>query len=309
MCNPVAIGLVVAGTALQANAQSRRQNAMQDAAEDARNLELSRQQKLGDEREQALMASQQGMNVEAQNSALEAAAAKREAAYAPAAVAPSDSSSNYNNPASSGTPKIVMEDMEKKRGAASDEAAAVGNARARLGAYSDVNLGNRIANSNSANTIGMLGGFARQSAALLPGEVQAAMQSQAGKGRNQELLGTALAMYGSAGAPGTGGAGSFAGYGSAMGGSANAGATVGGYSGNLSGFTPAAGAAGEAAADAAAPSLLGGMFANGMSAMGSNAPTSGFGGLLNSGYQQAGRAFGALAPTAVTQRRQANRGA
>ena len=139
---------------------------------------------------------------------------------------------------------------------------SIGDARARLQSYGDVGLGNSMINQRAGDQINMLGGFSRMSASLLPSEIQAAMASKAGTGRNQELLGTALQLYGGSGMAG-GGAGGFGSYGSAMGGSSNAGATVGGYSGNLSGFTPAAGAAGEAAADAAAPSLLGGLYANG----------------------------------------------
>jgi hypothetical protein len=301
MCNPYAIAMVVAGTALQMNAQSRRQAAMKDAAADARAMEAGRQDTLRNERESTLLDAQQGMDVDAQNQSLEAAAAKREATYAPAAVEPA---TDYNASTDNGAPKIVMEDAAAKRGTAREEAGAIGNARARLGSYSDVNLGNRISNSNFANQLGMLGGFARGSAALLPGEVASAMASKEGTGRNQELIGTALQMYGSAGAPGVGGAaaaggagaaGGMGSYGATMGGSSTAGATVGGYSGNLAGFVPAAGAAGQVAADAAAPGLMGGIFANGVG------NTAGV-------WGNAGRAFGALAPTAVQQRRNATRG-
>lgn len=297
MCNPVAIGLVVAGTALQVNAQSRRQAAMKDAAADARQLEDTRQSGLRSERESQLLQSQQGMGVDAQTSALEDAAARREAAYSPAAEAAASAPTSYNAATDNGAPKIVNEDAASKREAGQEEARGVGNARARLGSYSDVNLGNRINNSNSANQLGMLGGFARQSAALLPGEVQAAMASKEGTGRNQEMLGTALSMYGSAGAPGVGaaGAGGAASYGTAMGGSASAGGTVGGYAGNLSSFAPVAGAAGQAGADAAAPGLLGGIFANGV-------------GNTAGPWANTGRAFGALLSTAVQQRRNAQRG-
>lgn len=292
MCNPVAIGLVVAGTALQMNAQSRRQSAMKDAASDARAMEAGRQDKLRGERESTLLASQQGQSVDAQNQSLEAAAAKREATYAPAA---GPQQTSYNAATDNGAPKIVNDDAASKSAKAQGEAGAIGNARARLGSYSDVNLGNRMANSDYANQIGMLGGFARSSAALLPGEVADAMARKEGTGQNQELIGTALSMYGSAGAPGVGGAaaGGAGSYGAAMGGSAKAGATVGGYAGDLSNFTPVAGAAGQAGADAAAPSLLGGMFANGVGNTG--------GPLANTG-----RMIGSLLPT--QQRRNATRG-
>lgn len=304
MCNPVAIALVVAGTALQVNAQSRRQAAMKDAAADARQLEDTRQSGLRSERESQLLQSQQGMGVDAQTAALEDAAAKREASYSPTAEAAAGAPAAYNAATDNGAPKIVNEDAASKREAGQEEARGIGNARARLGAYSDVNLGNRMNNSDFANQLGMLGGFARQSASLLPGEVQSAMASKEGTGRNQEMLGTALSMYGSFGAPGVGtataagGAGAAGGmgsYGATMGGSAKAGATVGGYSGNLAGFAPVAGAAGQAGADAAAPGLLGGLFSNGM-------------GNTAGPWANSGRAFGALLPTAVQQRRNAQRG-
>lgn len=287
MCNPLAIGLMVAGTAMQVHAQRKRQANMEDAAEDARALEASRQDKMREERESVLVDSQQGMGREAQDTALAEAQAKRAAAYEPENVPDSSTGGSYAGVSTdSGIPKIVMEDAANKRAAANADVRSVGDARARLGAYGDVTLGNKISNSNTGNTLGMLGGFARGSANLLPGEVQAAMAKHAGDRKGQELLGTALTMYGGFGAPGVGGAtaaggagaaGGFGSYGSTMGGSANAGATVGGYSGNLSGFAPVAGAAGQAGADAAAPGLLGGLFAN---ASGSTLPW----------WQQAGQA-------------------
>lgn len=202
MCNPLAIGLMVAGTALQANAQRKRQANMEDAAENARALEAARQDKMREERESVLVDSQQGMGREAQDAALAEAQAKREAAYASENAPDSATPGAYTGVATdSGTPKIVMDEVEKKRAEANADVRSVGDARARLGAYGDVNLGNRIANSNTGNTLGMLGGFARGSANLLSGEVQSAMNKHAGDRRGQELLGTALSMYGAAGAP------------------------------------------------------------------------------------------------------------
>ena len=268
MCNPIAIGAMVVGTALAANAQSKRQAAMKNAAEEAQNAEILRQGSLSKEREQELDPAMQNATRATQDAALADAAAKRQAAYSDATTLPGDQGTpDYQAPSAAsadGQPKIIQEEADKQRAKVNAEVASVGDARARLQSYGDVGLGNQILNQNAGNKINMLGGFSRMSSALLPGEVQAAMQKHAGDKRNQELLGSALAMYGSAGAPGLAGAGAgaAAGYGSAMGGSANAGATVGGYSGNLAGFTPMAGAAGQAGADAAAPSLMGGLFAN-----------------------------------------------
>lgn len=266
MCNPLAIGLMVAGTALQVNAQHRRQAAMKNAAEEAQNAEILRQQGLSKERENELNPALENSTRASQDAALADAAAKRQAAYADATTLPGDvGTPDYQAPsdaASAGQPKIIQEEADKQRNRANADVRTIGDARARLQSYGDVGLGNQILNQNAAGKINMLGGFSRMSSALLPGEVQAAMADKAGKYRGQELLGTALQMYGSAGAPGTGGAGGFGSFGSAMGGSANAGATVGGYSGNLSGFVPSAGMAGEQAANAAAPGLMGGLFSN-----------------------------------------------
>lgn len=263
MCNPLAIGLMVAGTALQVNAQNRRQAAMKNAAEDAQNAEILRQQGLSKEREEQLNPAMNNATRASQDAALADAAAKREAAYADSTTLSGDpGTAGYQAPsagASYGQPRIIQEEADKQRGKANADVRNIGDARARLQSYGDVGLGNQILNQNTAGNINMLGGFSRMSSALLPGEVQAAMASKAGTGRNQELLGSALQMYGGAGAPGLGGASA---YGAALGGSANAGATVGGYSGNLAGFTPSAGLAGEAAADAAAPGLMGGLFSN-----------------------------------------------
>lgn len=300
MCNPLAIGLMVAGTALQVNAQRKRQANMEDAAEDARALEASRQEKMREERESVLVDSQQGMGREAQDAALAEAQAKREAAYAPEAVPNSSASGSYSGVATdSGTPKIVMEDVEKKRAQANTDVASVGDARARLGAYGDVTLGNRINNSNTGNTLGMLGGFARGSASLLPGEVQAAMAKHAGDRRGQEMLGTALSMYGAYGAAPMFGGSAAAGAGAGAG--ASAGSTAAGYGGNLSAFSPGvtgtalsqAAPAASTAAQTGWASQLGGLFSNG-------APM--FGTATTMGYLPGRSSFGGLG-TALAARR------
>lgn len=294
MCNPIAIGLMVAGTAMQVNAQNRRQAAMKNASEDAAQAESLRQQGLSKEREQQLNPAMTNATRESQDAAEAAAAAKRNAAYAESTTLPGDPGTDeYQAPSAStdGQPKVVQEEAAKQRGLANADVRSIGEARSRLQSYGDVGLGNQILQQNAGQKINMLGGFSRMSAALLPGEIQNAMAKHAGDFKTQELLGTALQMYGGAGAPGTAaaGAGAATGYGAAMGGSANAGATVGGYSGNLSGFTPMAGAAGQAGADAAAPSLMGGLFAN---ASGSVAPW----------WQQAGRAGVGIGSQLVARR-------
>ena len=267
MCNPFAIAAVVAGSAMQANAQHQRQKNMQNAADDAREAELFRQEGLSKEREQALDPAMQNANRATQDAALEDAAAKRQAAYSGDTTLPGDAgTAGYQAPsagATYGQPKIVQEETDKQRAKGDADVRSIGDARARLASYGDVGLGNQILNQNAGNNINMLGGFSRMSSALLPGEVQNAMAKHAGDRKNEELLGSALVMAGSVGGgmgAGASGAGS---YGTAMGGSANAGATIGGYAGDLSSFTPMAGAAGTAAADAAAPSLWGGLLANG----------------------------------------------
>jgi hypothetical protein len=272
MCNPVAIGLMVAGTALQVNAQHQRNTAMQNAAGDARALESSRQDKLRNEREDVLLGSQKNLGVDAQTQLLTDAAAKREAAYA--AAPDSAAPATYNTATDSGTPKIVMEDANAKRSKANAEVQQVGNARARLGSYGDVGVGNRLVSSDAANNLGILGGFARQSAALLPGEVQSAMTRKAGTGQNQEMLGTALQLYGAAGAPALFGGAAAAGAGATE--AATAGAATAGAADAAAAYAP--GAAGQAlmgttasslfptatatAARAAAPGMMGGLFSN-----------------------------------------------
>lgn len=263
MCDPTSIGLVVAGTALTINAQHQRQKAMANAADDAQNAEILRQNAMKKDSAAALDPAMQNATRATQDAALADAAAKREAAYGDATTLPGDQgTASYQAPseaASYGQPKIIQETADKVRAKNNAEVASVGDARARLASYGDVGLGNQMINQNAGNTINMLSNFSRQSSALLPGEIQAAMASKAGTARTQEMLGTALSMYGGAGAPGLSGGAS---YGAALGGSANAGATVGGYSGNLAGFVPSAGAAGESAAAAAQPGLMGGLYSN-----------------------------------------------
>lgn len=210
MCNPIAIGLMVAGTAMQVNAQRQRQKAMENAAEDAQNAEALRQGSLTKEREQALGPALENATRANQDAALEEAAAKRKAAYEGDTSMPgSEGTADYQAPsaaAAEGQPTVVRQEADKQKAKADAEVRSIGDARARLASYGDVGLGNQILNRDSGNQINMLGGFARSSAALLPGEVQAAMNSKAGKGRTQEMLGSALSMYGSFGAPGAGGA-------------------------------------------------------------------------------------------------------
>lgn len=262
MCNPVAIGLMVAGTALQMNAQRQRQKNMQNAAEDAQQAEYMRQESLRKERESQLVDVNENATRESQDAQLDEATAKRNAAYADSTTLPGDAGTDDYQPASAaatyGQPKIIQEETDRQRSKADAEVRSVGDARARLASYGDVGLGNQILGQNTANNLNMLGSFAKGSAALLPGEVQAAMNKHAGDRRGQELLGTALSMYGGFGAPGAGGA--------AAGAAGGAGSTAAGYSGNLSAFTPSAGAAGAASAQAAAPTMqqgmLGGLFGN-----------------------------------------------
>jgi len=266
MCNPYAIAAMVAGTAIQANAQSKRQAAMENASEDAQNAEMMRQQGLSKERQAALDPAMGNATRATQDAALADAAAKRQAAYSESTTLPGDpGTADYQAPSggAQGQPKVVQEEASKQRDKANADVRSMGEARARLQSYGDVGLGNQILNQNTGGQLNMLGGFSRMSSALLPGEIQNAMAKHAGDNKTQELLGTALQMYGAGGAPGlaSGAAGAGA-YGAAMGGSANAGASIGGYSGNLAGFAPSAGVAGEAAADAAAPGLMGGLFSN-----------------------------------------------
>jgi hypothetical protein len=255
---------MVAGTALQVNAQKRRQTAMENAAEDAQNAEVLRQQSLSKEREEALNPALNNATRASQEAALAEAAAKREAAYEGDTTLPGDEgTADYQAPAEStmGQPKVVQEETAKQRAKADADVRSIGNARARLQSYGDVGLGNQILNQDASSKINMLGGFSRMSSSLLPGEVQAAMASKAGKGRNQELLGTALQMYGSFGAPGMGAAAAGAA------GAGATGATAAGYSGNLSGFTPGVtGAALSQAAPVATaqPGMLGGLFGGAM---------------------------------------------
>ncbi|MBD9674946.1 hypothetical protein IB275_30495 [Pseudomonas sp. PDM21] len=259
MCNPVAIGLVVAGTALQVNAQRQRAKNMQNAAEDARLAEVMRQQRLSNQREAELSAAESNADLVTQQQKLDEAAAKREAGYAGDTTMPNevDKATDYSpTTTASDAPKVVSSDAEARRSESNALVDQLGNARARMQAFGDLNLGNSILNRRVGDQIGMLANFSRASSQLLPGEVQAAQAKHSRDKFGQEMLGTALQLYGSAGAPGVGGAGT---YGAAMG-SANAGATIGGYSGNLSNF--AAGPAGSVGAAGASPSLTGGLLSN-----------------------------------------------
>jgi hypothetical protein len=249
MCNPVAIGLMVAGTALSVNAQNKRQTAMKNAAEDAQQAELMRQQSLSKERQDSLQPTFDNATRQSQDAALAAAAEKRNSAYENATTLPGDQGTDsYQAPsaaAAEGQPKVVQEEAAKQRSKADSEVRSIGDARARLMSYGDVGLGNQILNQNATNNINMLGGFSRMSSALLPGEVQAAMNSKAGKYRGQELLGTALSMYGGAGAPGMfGGAAAAAGAGAGAGATGTYGAALNsGAASTLGSVAPSAGGA------------------------------------------------------------------
>lgn len=272
MCNPVAIGLMVAGTALSVNAQNQRQAAMKNAAQDAQDAEMLRQQSLSKERQDALQPTFDNATRASQDAALAAAAEKRNAAYDQATTLPGDAGTDsYQAPsaaAADGQPKVVQEEANKQRAKADADVRSIGDARSRLQSYGDVGLGNQILNQNATNNINMLGGFSRMSSALLPGEVQAAMNKHAGDKRGQELLGTALTMYGGAGAPamfgGAAAAGAGAGASGAYGAALNSGAAS-----TLGSVAPSAGGAalGSNLATSAFPMAasqgagLGGLFA------------------------------------------------
>lgn len=212
MCYPAlywGAALLAAGTVAQQRSQSMRADAQARAAEKTRLAEASRQDGLREERFKNLGVAQTNADMANQQALLDAAASKREGAYAPATDLPGDG--GYQSPAASSAPRVVQAEHEAQRDAADQEVGDIGTARARLNAFGDLNLGNRTVNSNAANQIDMLGGFARQSAALLPGEVQAAINSKAGVGSTLGTIGNIAtivggAMMGGAGAAGAGGA-------------------------------------------------------------------------------------------------------
>lgn len=269
MCNPVAIGLVVAGTALSVNAQNRRQAAMEDAAAKARLLESTRQKGYEDQREAALTKNQDNMTLDSQEGQLADAAAAREAAYNKATTLPEATYGQSGTASNSDQPTVVQSTAEKARAKADADVQKTGAARAKLRSFDDLNLNNAVANTNAGNQIGMWADFARQSAGLLPGEVQSAMASKSGKYRTQELLGTAMSMYGGAGAPALFGGAAAAGTAAAGAGAASAGAAGAG-----AGTGAAGGAAGAGAGS--------GMGLGGLLSMKNTAPL--FGTATTSGY-------------------------
>lgn len=191
MCNPLAIGIALAGagTAAQYKAQQDREREMNSLqrAETERQEEIQRKSRpLFDEN----LGEYRRDNIESE---MAAAAASRAAEYdSQGASAPR---ANEALPGSQQTSNVVVMDAFRRalEGAAA-RAAQAGQARAQLASFGDAFLGAGLDNAQRTDQLGMLGSFSQGSANVLPLELQHA----ATRRRNSATIGNLLTGVGTA---------------------------------------------------------------------------------------------------------------
>jgi hypothetical protein len=188
MCDPItaSIALTVAGTAAQAAGQNRARKAMQGA----QNAERIRQKGLQDQSEAVQQASEARGSKANQDKEQAAAEASRNADYAAATeAAQAPVVATGDNIAGDQTANaIIANETANASRNALNFAAQQGNAKAALQGFSDLQLGNALANARANEQQRTLGNFMRGSSDVLGLEMEAASR----KGDNLKTLGTLL---------------------------------------------------------------------------------------------------------------------
>jgi hypothetical protein len=188
MCDPItaSIALTVAGTAAQAAGQNRARKAMQGA----QSAERIRQKGLQDQSEAVLKASEARGSKASQDNEQAAAEASRKADYAAATeAAQAPVVATGDNIAGDQTANSIIQNEQAAKSAQSlGYAGQQGNAKAALQGFSDLQLGNALANARANEQQRVLGNFMRGSSDVLGLEMQAAAQ----KGESLKTLGTLL---------------------------------------------------------------------------------------------------------------------
>lgn len=201
MCNPaLAIGaaMMVAGTAVQQSGVRKAERAQQAA----QRAETERQNRYMDESMGVFGKSVAKADAANQMQELQDRINARANDY-------SDVVKDYdvNTDILSGqqsAPRVVLDTVAAKSNEAAAKQRAEGIAKAFLDAWGDQNLANAVANQRNADQIGMVGGFSRGSAGILPYELEAAKRKGAGTRMFGQLLSQGGGIVMGAGAGGLG---------------------------------------------------------------------------------------------------------
>lgn len=213
MCNPLAIGAVmaVAGTAMQVRAQQQREREMNNF----QRAESERQQEIQNKAKPLLAENREEYSRESIDSKMAAEATKRAAEYdAQAANAPQANEPLAGSQQSGNV--VVLDAFRRALGDATERAGQIGQARAKLSSFGDAMQGAGLENQQRTDQLGMLGSFSAGSANVLPFELQQAATRQ----RGAATAGNILTSVGTSviGGAGSGGAAGGGGWGALFGG-------------------------------------------------------------------------------------------
>lgn len=197
MCDPTAIAItaLIAGTGLQAKAQSDRNSDMRKL----NRRETERQDKFYGESKKYLDDSQGTYDKTKVDANMADAAAARQAEYA--AADRNAPRANDTLPGATSGNSVVADAFARALSGAQQEAGQQGAARAELSSFGDTMTDNAIKTGRNSGYIGMNGSFSQGSANVLPFELQHAATRQRGAATIGNIL-TAVggAMLGGAGA-------------------------------------------------------------------------------------------------------------
>lgn len=196
-----AIAAMGAGSYMQSESVQAKQRAQSRAAE----AEAMRQAQIDDRKQQEFQAALQGFDRESQQANVDQATAERKAMLDAATADAPQADASYQTSAADNAPKVVKDHLAQRQSEANDFVAMLGDARARMGAWSEgmftpaQQLGDLGFDLNELNT------QAARSARTGQLEAQTAAQNA---GNGQALLGNLLTTGGTVGlAGGFGGTG------------------------------------------------------------------------------------------------------
>jgi hypothetical protein len=197
MCDPMSIAaaaLTVAGTGAQAIGSSKASRAQSNVAA----AETARQERFRREQAALFEQSQAGQTREAQDQKLNEATERRTNALQGAVT----QGSAADVPLAGNEASVVADTISRRLAGSAQTARDEGGRLGALGAFKDLNFGNAISLGRSGQQQGMLGGFSRGSADLVPMEMDIAGQRGQGWQSFGRLLSGVGSLTGMAGAYG-----------------------------------------------------------------------------------------------------------
>ncbi len=195
MCSGMEIA-AMAAMAAGSYAQHQSAESKADAQREAANAEALRQSQIDEEKAREFQAALGDFDRESQDANLDEATAAREALMKEAVAAPQDGDGSYQSPTTGDDPKVVKTRADRRQAEADDFVSALGNARARLGAWGE----GRFAPANTLMELGFDLGEHNTRAAR-SGEIGAREAQMAGAeaGNGMALVGNLLSSAGTAG--------------------------------------------------------------------------------------------------------------